>query len=354
MTIKNRYAALCAIPALAALALPTTPALAAAPKAPAKPVLTCKTKAAEGLTYTVLKASKGAKPTDDARVVVNYRGFLKSDGSEFDSGEGAKFRVTGVIPGFSQGLKLMAPGSKYRLCIPSAIGYGEEGSGPIPANADLVFEVELLSFETLPPKPAVPADARACDKTTATGLMWERIAVAQQHNRAIGAPVHRDAVIPGEILLIVARQVGPRNADHRAVIELDFEQGDIAQIAHPLDLPAGQVVVFRSVLRCGTDRFAFAGDVEIDLLWPQRDPDIGAVRAGDPVVEINLAQPGAFHRRAVGLVERQLAFEQVHRTDEIGDKPIGGIFVKIGRCRHLRHFAFVHHRNPPAIDSASS
>ncbi|MGB5022024.1 FKBP-type peptidyl-prolyl cis-trans isomerase [Sphingorhabdus sp.] len=172
MTIKNRYAALCAIPALAALALPTTPALAAAPKAPAKPVLTCKTKAAEGLTYTVLKASKGAKPTDDARVVVNYRGFLKSDGSEFDSGEGAKFRVTGVIPGFSQGLKLMAPGSKYRLCIPSAIGYGEEGSGPIPANADLVFEVELLSFETLPPKPAVPADARACDKTTATGLSY--------------------------------------------------------------------------------------------------------------------------------------------------------------------------------------
>lgn len=172
MTIQNRIAALCAIPALAALALPTSPAHAATPKTPAKPVLTCKAKGTDGLTYTVLKAGKGAKPGDDARVMVNYSGRLKSDGTEFDSGEGAKFRVTGVIPGFSQGLKLMQPGGKYRLCIPAAQAYGADGNGPVPANADLVFEVELLSFEVLPPKPTVPVEVRSCDKTTASGLAY--------------------------------------------------------------------------------------------------------------------------------------------------------------------------------------
>jgi FKBP-type peptidyl-prolyl cis-trans isomerase len=71
----------------------------------------------------VIKAGKGEKPgPDDSKVEVNYSGRLASDGSEFDSGEGAKFKVSGVIPGFAQGLKLMQPGGKYRLCIPFRAG----------------------------------------------------------------------------------------------------------------------------------------------------------------------------------------------------------------------------------------
>ncbi len=153
-------------------ALLVTPAFAATPKAAkAKPpVLTCKTAAADGLTYTVIKAGKGDKPGADSKVKVNYKGMLTSDGSEFDKGEGAEFKIGGVIPGFGQGLQLMQPGGSYRLCIPSKLGYGETGTGPIPANADLVFEVELLSFTTPPPKPVVPLAERACDKTTASGL----------------------------------------------------------------------------------------------------------------------------------------------------------------------------------------
>jgi FKBP-type peptidyl-prolyl cis-trans isomerase len=169
MSISYRIAA---FSAAAALAIPSAPSTAAKPKAPAKPVLTCKVKTPEGLSYTVIKAGKGEKPVDTSKVTVNYRGLLASDGSEFDAGQGAKFKVTGVIAGFSQGLKMMQPGGKYRLCIPAKLGYGETGSGPIPANADLVFEVDLLSFEAIPPKPTIAADARACNLTSPSGLSY--------------------------------------------------------------------------------------------------------------------------------------------------------------------------------------
>lgn len=143
--------------------------------APAKPVLTCKVKTPDGLSYTILAAGKGERPGTDARVEVNYSGRLASDGSEFDSGAGAKFKVGGVIAGFAQGLKLMQPGGKYRLCIPAALGYGADGAGSIPANADLVFEVDLLSFTTPPPKPVIAAADRACTQTTASGLGYAAI-----------------------------------------------------------------------------------------------------------------------------------------------------------------------------------
>lgn len=149
-----------------------TPAFAAEPAAAKTkpPVLTCKTATPEGLTYTVIKAGKGEKPAADAKVKVNYKGFLQSDGTQFDAGTATEFKVGGVIAGFGQGLQLMQPGAKYRLCIPSKLGYGEAGTGPIPANADLVFEVELLSFTAPPPKPVIPLAERTCDKTTTSGL----------------------------------------------------------------------------------------------------------------------------------------------------------------------------------------
>lgn len=171
----------CAASALITPALLTgaAPSFAATPQAAkAKPpVLTCKTAGMDGLTYTVIKAGKGDKPTADAKVKVNYKGMLTSDGSKFDEGQGAEFKVGGVIPGFAQGLQLMQPGGSYRLCIPSKLGYGEAGTGPIPANADLVFEVDLLSFTTPPPKPVVPLAERTCDQSTASGLGYRAIKI---------------------------------------------------------------------------------------------------------------------------------------------------------------------------------
>jgi FKBP-type peptidyl-prolyl cis-trans isomerase len=163
-----------------ALSLPCPAFAAAAPKPPAKPVLTCKVKGTDGFSYTVLTAGKGDKPGADARVVVNYSGRLAADGKEFDTGSATKFKVGGVIPGFAQGLQLMQPGAKYRLCIPAALGYGADGVGEdIPPNADLVFEVELLSFTTPPPKPIIPAQQRTCDLTATKGM---RYAIADTGN----------------------------------------------------------------------------------------------------------------------------------------------------------------------------
>jgi len=103
-----------------------------------------------GLQYEVLRVAKGAKPVASDTVKVHYRGTL-IDGTEFDSsyarGEPATFPLGGVIPGWTEGLQKMSVGSKYRLFVPSELGYGERGAGAkIGPNAALIFEVELLEI----------------------------------------------------------------------------------------------------------------------------------------------------------------------------------------------------------------
>lgn len=171
-----------------ALLLQFAPAYAAAPLAvkPKPPVLTCTTTTPEGLSYTIIKTGKGDRPSAESRVTVNYKGLLTADGTEFDAGQDAQFPVGGVIPGFGQGLQLMQAGGSYRLCIPSKLGYGETGTGPIPANADLVFEVDLLSFTTPPPKPVIPMAERSCSQTTASGLGFQIVKTAQGAKPADG------------------------------------------------------------------------------------------------------------------------------------------------------------------------
>lgn len=72
--------------------------------------------------------------------------YLAATGEVFDQGMAAEFPVGGVIPGFSEGLQTMGKGAVARLCIPAALGYGAKATGPIPANADLVFQVELVDI----------------------------------------------------------------------------------------------------------------------------------------------------------------------------------------------------------------
>jgi FKBP-type peptidyl-prolyl cis-trans isomerase FklB len=84
-------------------------------------------------------------------VTVNYRGTL-IDGTEFDSsfrrGQPATFRVSGVIPGWTEAMQLMAEGAKWQLFIPPNLAYGERGAGGlIGPNATLIFEVELISVQ---------------------------------------------------------------------------------------------------------------------------------------------------------------------------------------------------------------
>ena len=177
-----------------ALALLTTPLLAAQTRAhhasvaaskpvaadngiialPLMPVVpatqrVCAARTPSGLGYTMLHAGTGAKPAADATVLVNYIGYLAATGAVFDQGMQTPMPVSGVIPGFSQGLQLLAKGGIIRLCIPAAMGYGTQAAGSIPANSDLVFQVELLDFRTAAEmadmakaraaEPAAPKDA---------------------------------------------------------------------------------------------------------------------------------------------------------------------------------------------------
>ena len=102
---------------------------------------------ASGLQYEVLTQGTSTKPMPSDTVEVHYEGKL-TDGTVFDSsvarGQPASFRLDQVIVGWTEGLQLMAVGSKYRFTIPSALAYGEMGAGTIPPNSVLVFDVELL------------------------------------------------------------------------------------------------------------------------------------------------------------------------------------------------------------------
>ncbi len=101
-----------------------------------------------------LKAGTGPSPTADDIVLVNYTGKL-ADGTEFDSGQQAPFDLQQMIPGFAKGATQMQAGGKYRIEIPAELAYGAEekrnpqtGKVVIPANSDLIFEVDLLEFKT--------------------------------------------------------------------------------------------------------------------------------------------------------------------------------------------------------------
>lgn len=104
---------------------------------------------ASGLQYRVERAGSGAQPKAEDVVRVHYKGTLL-DGTTFDSsydrGQPAEFGLNQVIPGWSEGVQLMKVGGKYTFWIPAGLAYGESGGGPIPANAMLTFEVELLEI----------------------------------------------------------------------------------------------------------------------------------------------------------------------------------------------------------------
>jgi len=104
---------------------------------------------ASGLQYQVVKEGTGEMPTDAQTVKVHYVGTL-IDGAEFDSsvkrGKPAEFPVNRVIPGWTEALKLMKVGSKWKLYIPAALAYGEQGRPSIPPNSVLIFDVELLEI----------------------------------------------------------------------------------------------------------------------------------------------------------------------------------------------------------------
>jgi len=104
-----------------------------------------------GLMYYDLHAGDGDQPAgSSAMVEVHYTGWL-TDGTKFDSshdrGETITFGLNQVISGWTEGLQSMKVGGKRKLVIPPELGYGAAGAPPqIPADATLVFDVELVSL----------------------------------------------------------------------------------------------------------------------------------------------------------------------------------------------------------------
>ena len=107
---------------------------------------------ASGLKYAVIKEGTGKMPKATDKVTVNYAGQLTDlDATEFDSsyqrGEPTSFPLNGVIAGWTEGLQLMKEGAVYEFYIPADLAYGERGGGPVPPNAPLIFQVELISVD---------------------------------------------------------------------------------------------------------------------------------------------------------------------------------------------------------------
>lgn len=108
-----------------------------------------------GLKYHVFTAGAAERPSDSDVAVINYVGRLPS-GDVFDrsqqptpmpvaASDPARGRE-GVIPGFSEALKMMGKGSRYRFVIPAHLAYGAKSPPGIPANSPLTFDVEMLTF----------------------------------------------------------------------------------------------------------------------------------------------------------------------------------------------------------------
>ena len=106
-----------------------------------------------GLYYVMTEEGTGERPNNGDIVKVHYTGKLL-DGTVFDSsverGEPIEFPISlgVVIPGWEEGIMMMSKGEKGVLYIPYYIGYGDRGSGPIPPFANLIFEVELVDFQS--------------------------------------------------------------------------------------------------------------------------------------------------------------------------------------------------------------
>jgi peptidylprolyl isomerase len=105
----------------------------------------------DNVTITVLKPGHGPGAQTGDTVTLHYKGMFK-DGKKFDSSydRGQPFPVHlgqhETVPGFEMGLMGIKEGEKRRVVIPSALGYGARAMGPIPANTDLVFELEALKI----------------------------------------------------------------------------------------------------------------------------------------------------------------------------------------------------------------
>ncbi|MBW1904634.1 MAG: FKBP-type peptidyl-prolyl cis-trans isomerase [Deltaproteobacteria bacterium] len=121
-----------------------------------------------GLAWVVLTESAGdAHPAEGDMVVMNFIGWTaegKLVQESLSNGRSASIAFGALFPGWREGLQLMVPGEKRRLWIPGKLAHGEVKPGEPPAEQGpplgmLVYDVELISFDKAPPRPATPVPA---------------------------------------------------------------------------------------------------------------------------------------------------------------------------------------------------
>ena len=98
-----------------------------------------------GFFYTIVNPGTGGKPGYCSEVTVKYEGKLL-DGTTFDSNNSFTYPLRNLILGWQEGIPLIATGGKIILYLPPSLGYGANANGSIPANSNLIFTVDLLSF----------------------------------------------------------------------------------------------------------------------------------------------------------------------------------------------------------------
>ncbi|MFV8321795.1 FKBP-type peptidyl-prolyl cis-trans isomerase [Flavobacterium sp. LB3P21] len=103
------------------------------------------TKTDSGLYYVVNEAGTGVQPTTSSNVTVAYKGYF-TNGNIFDKSDsaGISFGLNQVIKGWTEGIPYFKEGGNGVLLIPSHLGYGSDGSGPIPGGSVLIFDVKLI------------------------------------------------------------------------------------------------------------------------------------------------------------------------------------------------------------------
>ncbi|MDP9237631.1 MAG: FKBP-type peptidyl-prolyl cis-trans isomerase [Chloroflexota bacterium] len=105
-----------------------------------------------GLRYIDEKVGDGASPASGQKVTAHYTVWL-TNGTKVDSSRDRNQPYTfaigqgAVIKGWDEGVLTMKVGGKRRLIIPSNLGYGAAGKPPVPPNAELIFDVELISVQ---------------------------------------------------------------------------------------------------------------------------------------------------------------------------------------------------------------
>lgn len=137
-----------------------------------------------GLEWWVIEDSgvDGINPVPTDKVMVHYTGWLE-DGTKFDSsvdrGKPITFPLNRVISGWTEGVGRMCVGDKFKLRIPSDLGYGSRGGRTIPPNATLIFDVELIDinpispYAKVPPMDQLPGDSATGEISTSdSGLQW--------------------------------------------------------------------------------------------------------------------------------------------------------------------------------------